>query len=721
MKKFLIFILASGFWLLTPPLHSQTPISTDRLTAQSVEIVTPALTPVSQVSAFVVGNSGPATYYYWIVANFPQGNASPSPYVLIMAGPNVLSGSNYIRINWTAIPGATSYDVLRTTTTQLLNGAASIAVATGVAGVTTDDTGGALASYTIATLQPGRVSLRFQSPFANLLGSTQPPVSALGQARFYYDLAASQMMLSVNGGAYAPFGSGAGAGITSLNGVSAQTQFMVTCTTGTDFTIQPDPDTNSFCIPDASATARGLVTTGAQIFGGNKTFDGDTLMDGDLYVTGFFSTDHPIEGAIFDSCEAAEANTWLFCVDPNTNLPSFSADGSTPTPIITSQDPTVVNGLYTGGGVVWTGTGLNFVVSPATYGIAGVQYASALTSLTLSAADPGDPRFDLVVVDDTGVVDVIIGTPAANPAVPAYDPTSQIPLPGSPILINAGALIPGNVTQTAIYLENTEWTCAEVSPIGTINLASTNNPYQGTVDIEATAVRRNDYFECTAASPVALPSYAILAFYLRSKATWASQRSLVLSWYLSTAQVGNSVTLNNGAFGFVSSQTSAYQQMVAATSLFGAVGNVDRFRVTVAGGGSSTIGFYIDNIVLQAMASFQQPGAQPYDVAIPIAGLPDDGATLPVLTFTRAVSFAANFNGSAGTVGTNPTGAVDFTVKKGATTIGTIHVTTGGVVTFTTTGGASVSFAGGDRLTITNPTPQDATLADAAFTISGTR
>jgi hypothetical protein len=43
------------------------------------------------------------------------------------------------------------------------------------------------------------------------------------------------------------------------------------------------------------------------------------------------------------------------------------------------------------------------------------------------------------------------------------------------------------------------------------------------------------------------------------------------------------------------------------------------------------------------------------------------------------------------------------------------------VFTFMTTGGASQSFAPGDRLTITAPSPQDATLSDVAITLAGTR
>jgi hypothetical protein len=61
-------------------------------------------------------------------------------------------------------------------------------------------------------------------------------------------------------------------GITVLNTLTAQVQDFAVGTSGTDFNISSTTATHTFNIPDASATARGVVTTGAQTIAGAKTF-----------------------------------------------------------------------------------------------------------------------------------------------------------------------------------------------------------------------------------------------------------------------------------------------------------------------------------------------------------------------------------------------------------------------------------------------------------------
>ena len=83
-------------------------------------------------------------------------------------------------------------------------------------------------------------------------------------------------------------------GITALNGLTAQVQYFQTGTSGTDFNISSTTATHTFNIPDASATARGLITTGTQTIAGIKTFTSGINVDyigvtGDIGMDGSFS------------------------------------------------------------------------------------------------------------------------------------------------------------------------------------------------------------------------------------------------------------------------------------------------------------------------------------------------------------------------------------------------------------------------------------------------
>ena len=69
-------------------------------------------------------------------------------------------------------------------------------------------------------------------------------------------------------------------GLTALNGLTAQVQNFATGTSGTDFAISSSVSTHTFNLPNASATARGVVSTGTQTFAGAKTFNSDLIVNG---------------------------------------------------------------------------------------------------------------------------------------------------------------------------------------------------------------------------------------------------------------------------------------------------------------------------------------------------------------------------------------------------------------------------------------------------------
>lgn len=88
--------------------------------------------------------------------------------------------------------------------------------------------------------------------------------------------------------------------------------------------------------------------------------------------------------------------------------------------------------------------------------------------------------------------------------------------------------------------------------------------------------------------------------------------------------------------------------------------------------------------------------------------------------FTRAVDFPADWAGAFGSVQTNPTASFVETIAKNGVTVGAITTDLGGLSTFTTTAGATVSFAVNDVMTVTGPNPADASVTGIARTFAGT-
>jgi hypothetical protein len=67
-------------------------------------------------------------------------------------------------------------------------------------------------------------------------------------------------------------------GISSLGGITNSTQTFATANSGSDFSVSSSGSTHTFNLPDASATARGLISTSEQTFNGAKTFNGNITL-----------------------------------------------------------------------------------------------------------------------------------------------------------------------------------------------------------------------------------------------------------------------------------------------------------------------------------------------------------------------------------------------------------------------------------------------------------
>lgn len=263
-------------------------------------------------------------------------------------------------------------------------------------------------------------------------------------------------------------------------------------------------------------------------------------------------------------------------------------------PGVTPGNPT--NAFISGGGVAWV-SGFTYTVSAAVYAINGTRYTSPLTTVTLGAADPTNPRIDVIAVNSSGAVVVIPGTASPAPVEPVVDPSTQ--LLDTIVFVNAGATGPSGTSITIIYDENTEWT---TSGSGSWNFNDTTHPYHGTKDISVTSAANGDFGQFQNGTTVNLATINTLVFYIQSKASWPKQKSLQIQFQNSGTRVGSAVTLKDGAFNFSSSNTTSYQQIVIPINTFATSGLANQLYMFV-NGASTSIGFYLDFIQLQINSS----------------------------------------------------------------------------------------------------------------------
>jgi hypothetical protein len=256
------------------------------------------------------------------------------------------------------------------------------------------------------------------------------------------------------------------------------------------------------------------------------------------------------------------------------------------------------NQIISGGGVAWTGSGLNFVVSPTTYIInnSPTPYSCPLTTVNLPPADTTFDRIDAIVCNTAGIATSVTGTPSATPAPAAIDITAQIQL--TFVYVAANATAPSNVTLTQMYVNNAEWTCAVSG--GTVNCSSATTPHSPTLNIMYTAAAAGAWSQLTAPTGTYdLAQVTNQVIWMKFDAPMAPTRSLLLQWFNGATAKCSPITLKDGVLG-LNTSNSLWQQVVVPASLYACQGiPVNRFRVTVQGSGTNPT-FHMDDMSLQS-------------------------------------------------------------------------------------------------------------------------
>jgi hypothetical protein len=116
---------------------------------------------------------------------------------------------------------------------------------------------------------------------------------------------------------------------------------------------------------------------------------------------------------------------------------------------------------------------------------------------------------------------------------------------------------------------------------------------------------------------------------------------------------------------------------------------------------------------------FQADTGGLYNVSGYFVTVPTASEVLLNHIFSETVYFPDNFAGAVAHIETNPTASFVIDVQKNGSSIGSLTVSTGGAMTFATTGSGEETFNSGDRLRLLAPGTPDATAANMTWTFKG--
>ena len=167
-------------------------------------------------------------------------------------------------------------------------------------------------------------------------------------------------------------------GLTTLNGLTKQSQYFAVGSTGTDFAIVSSVDTHTFNIPDAGASARGLITTGTQTIAGFKTFSST------IKLTNGTSNGFSLESGTTGFYSSLKAPAGL-AADIIVTLPSATGTVALTSDIHSAVTLSAIGATANANGATLTGQVLNLQPADASFGgvvTTGTQTFAGAKTLT---------------------------------------------------------------------------------------------------------------------------------------------------------------------------------------------------------------------------------------------------------------------------------------------------------------------------------------------------
>lgn len=270
--------------------------------------------------------------------------------------------------------------------------------------------------------------------------------------------------------------------------------------------------------------------------------------------------------------------------------------------LIATNIISIQNGLISGGVVTWSGTGLIFDVTAATYIKNGSVYVIPSGRVTLLPSDPDNPRIDLIVADTTtNTFSVVTGVASAVPITPQADLFSQIALTTG-ILLNAGDTIPSDLSSLIIYDENNappEWTVSNQLNV-VYNKDDGTMPYTGVRDIAVSSYTGGISGLVFQGNAQTVEASKILKFRVKLTDTIPSSNSMVVILYdTSTSKVVSSTGTFKNGFGFRQDDVVDYQNVSIPFTSLGSFADTSFNRILFYFYGTNIAPFYIDRVELQ--------------------------------------------------------------------------------------------------------------------------